>query len=394
MEFTNIIKRFFGINQESNPFRGKDYLLQIYRQLEIAKDKQKSVCFTIEKIINVGYQVKVNGVNGVIHFRQMPWKYANLKNWATIFPLIKGFAFVGKISELSVSEKISVLLDATASQVSKPILEEEIPYTCIVLHKLNYGLILELGSHFKWGSGSITGFAHKSSFIIESEFENAKIGDQITTYFQGMKQGDKIIMGDQCEDKEWVTHEMDKFLGTTQNVRIVKNETGIIQFYFNDIQCVLSASKNDYPDHHILIRKYLRTRSVDDEIKCDIARIIYAKKKFEVKINDDFLYKLIEENAGEINICQYVRTTHKIKMQVKNRVKARYLLNDTIECVLPLTLKYYPINKKEVIEYISDGEDKEIECKVVGIKKATKQPILRLTNDLIAEILDKKILNK
>lgn len=390
MEFNKIIKNIFGTNQEINPFEDKEYLLKIYEKLEIAKNEQKLKTFTIEKLLNSGYQVKVNGVYGFIHFRQMPWTYSHVKSWTTIFPYLKGKAFKGKIFELSISDKISVKLDATASYVSTPSLEEKVPYKCIVLNKLNYGLILELGSNYNWESGSVTGFAHKSSLLYDSEFENAEIGDEITTYFQGFNQESKVMMGDKVEDKEWVSHEIDKYLGTTQIVRRNKNEADVTQFYFNDIRCVLPVSREFYQNNFRLVRNYLRGLTADDEIKCDIVRIIYAKKKFEVKINEDFLNNLIEESLGDLKIYEYVGTTQIIKMKVKNEFRAKYILNDIFECALPLTLKYYPTNKKEIIEYISNGQDKEFECKIVGIKKATKQPILRLTNDLIADILNKK----
>jgi hypothetical protein len=283
------IDRLFGSEPDAIKGKDKSYLLELYDSLAKIKAEDKSVNFSIQEIKKSGFLVKVGGLFAYLPFQNMPWLYRDTRKWTYIAPFLHQTIFRGKIIEMSNDNRILITIDASGTILKTADLEQNKPYKCIVVKKVNYGLMLEMGNNFGWKCGSIEALMHKSTFLFEHEFEQIGEGEIISTQFQGFDKEGRIVMGDKWENKEWQTGELDNLIGTIQLITAKRNENKRFELWYQEkfhchhiIDKVLYGSKENVKH----IRNYLRGLSDDSELMCEIIRLKPDKQTIFIKLSD------------------------------------------------------------------------------------------------------------
>src|SRR5690606_20612972 len=78
------------------------------------------------------------------------------------------------------------------------------------------------------------GLIHKSAFWEKEEYDQAREGQVINTYFHGFTEEGKLIFGSFDFQGEWRTGELDALIGTVQKVTVKINMEGKKEFFVND----------------------------------------------------------------------------------------------------------------------------------------------------------------
>lgn len=285
--------------------KNDNYLIELLDNLEHLKNKNLSVSYKIIDIKKSGFTIKTNGLFAFISFEYMPWHYKSLDYWKAVFPFLTEKWFKGTINFFN-REPIKVIIDGKGIDFPKCELENEIPYKAIILQKTDYGLILELGSHFNWKYGSIIGLAHKSTFIDVSNYEIASVGEQFTTFFHGYTKHGKPILGEVVHNLLILNGGIDDYVGTTKSVWVKVNE---INYLFNNEKRIkkqieylvedrypasLSITKNIYPGIKKEVREIVNNFKHNEVIQFEIIGITKFKK-LKLTLTKEYLEQFIKQ---------------------------------------------------------------------------------------------------
>lgn len=284
------LQHLFGptkVEKEANKF---DYFRKLAENLEEIKNNNETLPARIIEIKKKGFVVKTGGLFGFISFEHMPWQYKNIQNWATIAPHLIGKRFFCSIHNVTVTEKIGVIVNGQAHKFYPAELEEYTAYSGIVLQKTIYGLFLEVGYDFKWKYGSLVGLAHKSTFMDIDTYNNAKNGDIVTTYFHGFTSDDKPIFGDIVEGLDFLTGKLDRYIDTVVDVIVKKETPGITQYFVEGkYSATLAVTNAIYPGDKKQIKKAVGRFRNNEKISCKVISINAGQKRMQIKFTDEYL---------------------------------------------------------------------------------------------------------
>lgn len=282
----NLRKKFLELFK---PADKKAYLKKLVHNIEEVKNSNAIIPFTIQELRRSGFLIKAGGLFGFVQFEYMPWHYNSHHNWKSIASYLVGHKFFCYIYHIN-ANPIQLIVDGKAHTFHPIDLEEGTPYIAIVLQKTEYGLFLEIGYHFQWKHGSIVGLAHKTTFIDPEEFNHAKQGDTLTTYFHGYTSDKKILLGDTLKDREWLTGELDSYVGTIQEARVLKNHKGNNDYVIkNKYRGYLTVNKTIYADKKSKIKTLVKKLAENEIIVCEIIGVNKRAKMFQLKLTDKYL---------------------------------------------------------------------------------------------------------
>ncbi|NCA84687.1 MAG: hypothetical protein EOM83_03840 [Clostridia bacterium] len=245
--------------------------------------KGDNIAFAIKDIKDRGFIVNTNGLNGFISFGHMPWKYINPKSWEAIFPTLQGKIFFGKVHHFK-KDPLAIILNGETAQFKRYDLIENEKCKGVVVHRVDYGVFIDIGYNFKWRCGSIVALLHKSNFATEEAFEQIKTGDILQPTFWGYNVDSQIILGTNQALKGWFNGNIEQLIGEVLPVKIV--EIG------NNTPCYLAAGKYEatlpptysiYGTRRAKINNAILKLEVGDLIHCEVIMVNYKTKTLQLK---------------------------------------------------------------------------------------------------------------
>ena len=268
-----------------DPKNDKDYLQDLLVDIKMAQASQEPLIFRIVEPKEKGFLVKVGGLFGFVPYPHFCWNYPNIESWKNISPLLIGRYFKGRIYLLE-EDPILILINAKGQGHEKPTLEKYSPYKGVVVQKRKYGLFVDLGIHFNWLQGSITGLIHKSTFPSRSDFESFAVGDIIYTNYNGTHENGHMILGTYRDGEEkWHNGEMEQYVGTIQKTVVVRNELDHTEFYVLGVhKGSAPALKEFYPNFRKAARNHIFGIKHGEIIDCEIIRINKRRDSFILKL--------------------------------------------------------------------------------------------------------------
>ena len=268
------------------------YLKKLFDNLEKMKNDNQRVSVTIKEVKPEGFVIKAGGVFGFIFFKYMPWKYNHREDWISVAPYLIGKSFFCEIYSIKSTKPFSLIVNGNAHKFHSIELEENTPYNCIVIQKANYGLFLEIGYHFNWKYGSLVGLAHKSTFTDIDAYNNIKIGDIITTNFQGLTDENKIILGD-TKVAPFSPSKFNKYLGTVVEVTIKKPIDSKKKYFVDgEFPAMLSVTKVIYPEDKNEVKDIVANFKDNEKIFCLMIGVSNKHRKIQLKLIDIEAYKM------------------------------------------------------------------------------------------------------
>lgn len=225
------------------------YQFKLLENLKEAKKQRLVLPFIIKSSNDKGFIVKMGGLLAFVDYRNMPWKYKNLKDWSVISRRLIGKRFSGEIYKISETQKpFWININANAHKFKPKDLVPYQAYETVIIQKSRYGLFVDAGFHYNWRYGSFFGLLHINALWDRSEYEQAQEGQLISTFFRGYTKEGKLIFGSPEYQAEWITGELDAFIGTTKKITVRVNEEGRQEFFVDDIyKAKLPATKRYYP---------------------------------------------------------------------------------------------------------------------------------------------------
>ncbi len=311
----------------------KAYLVKLINNIEKHKAENKNLPFRIEDIKKEGFIIKVAGLYGYISFYHMPWKYNNIDSWRAIFPVIIGKVFFCKVHHIK-KDPISVVIDGEIPQFKKPELIDDEIYKGIIINKTNYNVFIDFGYHFKWNYGSIVGSLHISGFDNPQSFDSLKTGQLFEACFWGHNEkSGQLIIGTKPELKGWVTGEIEKLIGQTVQVKVLKTTDNDTKYYLVDgnHEAYFQVTKLIYPEYKAQIKKALPNLKNEEIIHCKVLSINKKKRLIQLKWDTVLEIEAAHSRKKKIpNKPKKKRNKNSILKERKNTIQ-NILDSDTIE---------------------------------------------------------------
>jgi ribosomal protein S1 len=277
-------------NKKNKLVNEKNYLQNLLETVVRRKEDDLSVQLNVVNATKNGFTIKVCGLFGYLQFKYMPWHYRSIHHWRAVSSSIVGNYFIGKIESVE-TEPIKIITNATSHIFKTVELEHDFIYNGIIIEKKKFGLLVEIGNHFGWRFGSIVGFIHKSFLLDIEDFNQANVGQTITTQYQGKNRKEEYLFGDIYIEEVWINDYIETLIGTTQIATVKINETTNKREYFvqGNIRCGIAITKTLQDKWgRKQLREYLKTLGEGDEIECEVLTCNHIKKKIMVKIADKY----------------------------------------------------------------------------------------------------------
>lgn len=266
----------------------KNYLQNLLETVVRNKEDDLLVQLNVVNATKNGFTIKVCGLFGYLPFKNMPWQYRSINYWRAVSSSIVDNYFMGKIESVETEKKpIKIITNATSHAFKTVELEHDFIYNGIIIEKRRFGLFVEIGNHFGWKYGSIVGFIHKSFLFDIEDFNQANVGQTITTQYQGKNHKEEYLFGDIYKEEIWRNDYIETLIGTTQIATVKINvTTNKREYYLQDnLRCGFTITKTlqDKSERRQL-REHLKTLGEGDEIECEVLSCNHIKKKIMVKI--------------------------------------------------------------------------------------------------------------
>lgn len=397
-------KLHFSNKKNYQPTLQDDYLPKLVDGIERQIENGGNLPFIIADIRERGFIIKIGGLYGFVSYLHMPWKYRNIDSWQAVFPTFKGKIFFCKIFHLE-KNPLSIIVNGEIPQFKKYDLIENENYKGIIIQKTSIGLFIDIGYNFNWECGSIVGMLHKDNFDTDEAFNQTKTGDIIETTFWGYNENKQPLLGINSQLKEWLTREIDKFIGEIFAVKVVKINDNVINYCIADkYNATLPITRTIYGAQRTHIKNAVKQLCNGDIINCEVIHINHHNKELVLKwefqheieviisrkqqnIPQQPRPKKIEiinrtnsiENIVDSNIIDKLKLLDKtVKVEVVKkeddygRITNTYIVEGKFYGKLFISNNTYRISDKEkkmIEQNLQDGEF--IECTVTGIDKNT-----------------------
>lgn len=225
-------------------------------RLEVHRDRFDTLPFTIVNIKNHGFLAKVNGLYAYIHFTHMPWHYPSVDVWKAVAPSLLGKRFFGKIHHIQ-RETSYIQLNGEIPQFATAPLTRGHEYQGIVINILEYGLFVDIGSHFDWKYGSITGLLHISQLGPCESVCDFHMGQAISILYLEPNQNGQPIFSNQKEVLDWTKKRPQALVGQILRAKVVRHPPEMtISFYVNGMY--RACLSNEILTSNLAYRRKLR----------------------------------------------------------------------------------------------------------------------------------------
>jgi ribosomal protein S1 len=265
------------INYVFNPKKEeeeKTYLDELLNNLKESLINNRTLKFQIKSAKRNGFVVKVGGMFAFISYNYMPWEYKSIQNWRGVSKHLINQVFYCKIHSIDENTiPIKILINAENHRFQKKTLTENERYKGIVNHKSKYGLFVDIGYHYNWDFGSFVGLIYKSTYLNDDKLLSAVVGDIVESHYFGVKKNGEIILGNKYFQKEWLTGELENYVGTNRMAMVMTDETGKRGYFIDGkFRTVIHLNKERFPNRNKL-KKDLNNLKLYSEFECKILRI-------------------------------------------------------------------------------------------------------------------------
>lgn len=361
-----------------------EFFDQLLENIELIKERQTAVPFRIMDIKRGGFLVKIEGMYGYVPFDRMPWKYPHPLCWEAIHLLLKSETFLGKVFHIEKTIDftgegkgfIRIFVDATENNLlTKAEINFNEDYRAVVIRKLPYGAMIDIGCHFDWKCGSVTGFLHQSKFFGSTSFRFCEIGKTLTVNcIDENEHGLLFVTGEYADFHNYV--------GKKALVTVHKDEEGKLAFSMEDgNNAYMPVKTSIYGEKKAWIKKAIKFLTDGEMIECEILEV--------KKINNLFVVKWLPNDEIENRIDLYFQKSKAyvskivpVTIRRSEEGELNFLVENKYIATMPIEKSIYETSENMIrysINYWSDGEI--VDCEVLDIDVLTDQFVVKLYLD-------------
>jgi len=275
----NRLKEIFSISDKD------DWISERLNEIENHRDNFDTLPFMIIAQKDFGFLTKVKGLYSYISFYHMPWKYFDTDSWIAISPSLIDKKFFCKIHKID-KDPIAIILNGELPQFKKAELTIGGEYKGLVIKISDYGLFIDIGYHFDWKCGSLTGLLHKSQIVDGERISDFKLGQEIITLYQGLNENGQPIFSNDREKIDWQMGKPQALVGQSIWAKVIKQpESKTVDLLVRGkYKSSLSISKQGYTTNN---RK--KIKRAKDELKhgqiinCEVTGFNEKNRTLKVK---------------------------------------------------------------------------------------------------------------
>ena len=349
------------VENKSESTEKKEWLEPLIENIEKIKERGSIVPFDIVDIQKDWFLIKTNGLYAYVPFDCMPWTYSNTKCWEAIFFSLEKKKFFGKVFRIDRKPDkpghIRIFVDATTTLVKEAKLYHNKDYRGIVILKTAYGVFVDIGYHFHWRCGSLTGLFHRSKFPDHESFLVCEPGQIVVVNYFGENEKGMIF------EKEGYIDLNEKYTGKTVRVKVYRYDDGTLDFLVEGKYNAKMPVNQSIYDNKKTAMQYIMDSWIGGEfIDCEVLHVIQSKERFILKY-------LFPENHIINNIGETIQVN-----VYRSQNGSLYLLSeDKYKVEMPVTKSIYGkrLNMvKKAMKYWQGNET--IICQVIDIDFTTE----------------------
>jgi len=319
MKLTYYLNRFIDHFKKA---KKKEWFEKLIRNVEIAKEEDKTLAFKIKEIKEKGFLVKVSGLFAFISFNHMPWKYYDFESWKVIYSKLIDKRFYCKIYQIK-KDPFSIIVNGEIPQFKKYELKIGETYTGTAIKKSRYGIYIEIGYQFDWKFGSITGLVHESQFSDKTNFLNSKIGEEFKTIYLGENENGQPIFGYDPVKADWFLDKPQQLIGQKTWAKVIheNNEPGVKFIVKGKYSGKISSLKKDYPPGNYRRKMKMAANELKhgkiincEVIRCQKRSMTLIIKWLDYKVPNDFVDYSLKSNLKEESINKLQEIKNEIEI--------------------------------------------------------------------------------
>ncbi len=265
-------------------FLRKPYIIRLIRELEKAFADDEPINMRIEKKLQDGFSVKVNGLYSKINYRDMPWNYSFPSQWQVVSTSLVGKVFSCKVVNIK-TVPFSCRVVACRIKNSLPGIKVGETYKSIIVSKTIFGVFVDAGIHFGWKYGSFFGLMHKNNMDSPLDIDILKEGQTTETTYWGKNKEGKLVFGSNNDKFQWFKENFDDLLYNDIQVNVIEHDNKQLSFYAHGkFKCRLCAPKKSELGTE-LYKKAVKRLVGGDVITCKILRVNKHNQQLHVLWN-------------------------------------------------------------------------------------------------------------
>lgn len=309
----NWIKKGFGISDKEG------WITARINEIESHRDNFDTLPFKIVDLKDNGFLTKVKGLYSYISFYHMPWKYLDPISWSAVAPSLIDKKFFCKIHKIH-KDPVAIILNGELPQFKKVELTFGEKYKGLIIKILEFGVFIDIGYHFDWKCGSLTGLLHKSQFAENEKIDDFKLGQEIETFYQTLNKDGRIVFCNDQVNIDWQLGKPQELVGQVVLAKVMsKTENKKVSLLIGgkfkanlEINNKISKAKN-----RTNINQFQRDLAVGKLIECEVTGFNERKKCLNVNWLVDYdadsvVCNSIQSNLDIETIQKLINLKHKI----------------------------------------------------------------------------------
>ncbi|MFW5701142.1 MAG: S1 RNA-binding domain-containing protein [Cyclobacteriaceae bacterium] len=316
MIFESIIN---GIKERLGLSDKDDWITERLNEIENHRDNFDTLPFKIVELKDFGFLTKVKGLYSYISFYHMPWKYYDKDSWIAIAPSLIDKKFYCKIHKIDKDPTV-IILNGEIPQFKKAelIIGEE--YKGLIIKITDYGLFIDIGFHYNWKCGSITGLLHKSQLTDNEKISDYELGQEIKTVYQELNKSGQPVFSNDREKIDWQIGKPQKLVGQTIWAKVIRQpeSKAVYLLIKGKYKSVLTINKQAYaPKYRKIIKKAKNDLKHGEIVNCEVTGFNEKNRILKVKWLIEIDTEIIVDNSISNNLDN---DTLKKLITLKNKI--------------------------------------------------------------------------
>ena len=342
----------------------------LLENIERIKEYETIVPFCIVDFKRGGFLVRIEGLYGYVPFNRMPWTYPHPKFWESIQFSLIGKSFFGKVYDIERKEGkaddgkdfFRVYVDASKEIFTEAEINRELEYQGVVVRKLSFGVLVDIGAHFEWKCGSLTGLLHQSKMIGPEALQLPEPGETIAVNYIG--ENDRGLLFAMAG----YSNLQDRYVGKKIQIKVSRNENDKFTFWTIDgHKAYMPLQRAYYGEKKAWTKRALKFLIDGEIIDCEILEVKNINNLFVVKwLPDDEFVSRVDLHLQKIQ--SFTDKIIPVKVCKSENGELSFLVDDKYKAVISLENYIYKGTENLInysMNYWSDGD--VIDCEILDI---------------------------
>ncbi|MDR1682577.1 MAG: hypothetical protein LBS25_04210 [Candidatus Symbiothrix sp.] len=320
----------------------------LFQKLEKAQAENKNVYFRLYKYLDTNLLIKAKGLLAHLPFDLAPWHYPHSEYWKYVVPTAMGARYHCKVLETSreTNPHFTIRVDASHAIVHEAALTEDAEYQGLVLDTIDKQFVVDIGLHFRWKYGGMTGYMPLPE-TIETTIQH---GDKIKVKYIG--KNDHGLQFAPMEEVDFTS-----YIGKPVWVQTYRSG-GTVPYFMVEgkYRAEMPVTRTIYPEKKRKMQRLKGQWLNGDIINCEVIDYQPHRGLIVKCIDDAWLFEI---NWCSDEMIDYIGKEVPVHVHKSEEEGTSYLIDNLYTAKFPTGVKTRNLDK------LNDGD--VITCKVYSI---------------------------